>query len=314
MKKPIIYNTISDPSYYKDLLRWYENEEINQWLFYMHWGSKSYYDNKDNMYNKNEIFWDKDFESFSENLWLITNQKILLISLWCWKSDAEKNILKSHPNIDYIWVDTSNDMLDLSIKNLADIPNKQDYIRADFSSELFLTEIEALWKTYDKKIYAFFWWTFWNIKHTKIINILNNLLHKWEKIWLDIYTRRWKTISDDIDLHTKYKNWLEAKKQFFMNRLQVDWINENDWEIILESKQIEWLYALLFTYYFKFNKRKQINVRGENITFLPWSKLTVFKVYRFDPNGLINFFLNFDFNILDHKVKWYKWRFIFEKK
>jgi hypothetical protein len=99
-----------------------------------------------------------------------------------------------------------------------------------------------------------------------------------------------------------------------MNRLLCDWIKEGDGELTLESKKIEWLNALLFTYYFYFKRIAQIEIKSEKITFLPGSKLTLHKIYRFEPNSLVEFFENFDFNILKSHLKWHRGQFLFEKK
>jgi hypothetical protein len=78
----------------------------------------------------------------------------------------------------------------MSVENLKDIKNNTKFLRADFGSDEFKNEINNLCKNYDRKIFAFFGGTFGNIKYTKIINILYNILDKNDKIWIDIGIRK----------------------------------------------------------------------------------------------------------------------------
>jgi hypothetical protein len=77
-------------------------------------------------------------------------------------------------------------MISLSIENLKDVTREQMFLRADFGSEEFKNEINNLCRNFDQKVFAFFGGTFGNIKYTKIINILYNILNKDDKIWIDI--------------------------------------------------------------------------------------------------------------------------------
>lgn len=313
-----IYNTISDPEYYKEISSWYENGSLNQWLLYTKSGCDSYYDGKDQFYDKKDAFVEEDFLDFWKKQCFEKQKKTLLISIWCWNSQIEKSILSSlwdEYNIDYLWIDSSEDMLKLSIQNLKNIKNNVHFIRADFSSENLLKEINKISSEYEKRIFAFFWWTFWNIKHTKISNILSNLLSTWEQIWIDIYTRKWKNIEDDLKLHDIYKNYLTDKKEidFLCDRLREDGIDIKNWELILESKNIHEIWAIIFTFIFKFKVRTEINIRFEQITFLPESRIELLKIYRFEPEGFIDFFSEYHFKLIDKQIKWYRGQFLFEK-
>ena len=61
-----IYNTISDPMYQRQLINWYENEEIDQWLLYSGDGWSAYYNSKNQTYTNKDILSNDDFLDFSK--------------------------------------------------------------------------------------------------------------------------------------------------------------------------------------------------------------------------------------------------------
>ncbi len=282
-----IYNTISDPMYQKQLINWYENEEIDQWLLYLGEGWWStYYSSMSNTYGESdEELNNKDFLEFSKKSFK-KDEKTVFISLGCWNSESEKYIMNNlweSYDIDYIWVDTSPEMINMSVENLKDIKNNTKFLRADFGSDEFKNEINNLCKNYDRKIFAFFGGTFGNIKYTKIINILYNILDENDKIWIDIWIRKGTKIEDDLALFERYKTYLTdpEEKKFLLNKIINDGIKEEDGEIILESTEHPESKALQFSFYFKFNKKININIKNYNIVFLPGYSIKLIQIYRF---------------------------------
>ena len=313
-----VYNTISDPMYYKQLIDGYENEEIDQWLLYAGNGwSSAYYGSRDQNYDSSDLFSNDDFLQFSFNCfekW----KKAAFISLGCGNSAIEKHILSNlgdEYDITYIWVDTSSEMISLSIENLKDVTREQMFLRADFGSEEFKNEINNLCKNFDQKVFAFFGGTFGNIKYTKIINILYNILNKDDKIWIDIWIRQWNKIEDDIKLFEIYKSYLSDKeeKDFLLHKIISDWIKESDGEIILKSEEQKESGAIRFSFYFKFNKKVNINIKNYDIWFLPWYSLKLIQIYRFGVDGFINLLAWHNFELLEKQTKWYDWQFLFKK-
>lgn len=313
-----IYNTISDPMYLKQLINGYESEEIDQWLLYLwDWGWSTYYSSMSNTYGKSdEELNNSDFLDFSKKSFK-KDEKTVFISLWCWNSETEKYIMNNlgeEYNIDYIWVDTSPEMINMSVENLKDIKNNTKFLRADFGSDEFKNEINNLCKNYDRKIFAFFGGTFGNIKYTKIINILYNILDKNDKIWIDIGIRKWTKIEDDLALFERYKTYLTdpQEKRFLLNKIINDGIKEEDGEIILESTEHPESKALQFSFYFKFNKKININIKNYNIVFLPGYSIKLIQIYRFGVDGFIKLLEGHNFNLLEKQTKWYDGQFLFE--
>ncbi len=313
-----IYNTISDPMYQKQLIDSYENENMNQWLLYQwDWWNK-YYDSKNSTYQWNDILSLKDFSNFINNLFVPKN-KTVFISLWCGNSETEKYILKhlkQNKDVMYIGVDASDQMLELSIENLKDLNNEKVFLRADFWSDEFKHEIHSLSENFDERIFTFMWGTFWNIKYTRIINILNNILTKNDKIWIDIWIRKSINISEDLALFNIYKSYLvnSWKKDFLLNKIKNDGIDIEKWKLIIESQEFSDIKALQFSFFFKFHEKIEINVKNYKITFLPWYKLKLLQIYRFDPMKFIELFEWYHFKFIKNELKWYDGQFLFEKK
>jgi hypothetical protein len=315
-----IYNTISDPQQDSDIIKWYEVGSLNQRLLYTDKWAQEYYNWKDQFYDSDEILNINDFINFWKEHCFHKNKKTLAISIWCGNSWTEKEIIttlsKDNYDISYLWVDSSQKMLELSQENFKDIDINQYFMRSDFWSPFFLSEIEKYSKQYEDVIFIFFWWTFGNIKHTKIVNILNNLLNAWEKLWTDIYIRKGLTLQDDIVIHENYKKYLTNKKKtlFLTDRLSSDGVNIQKWELTLETKKITEINALIFTFSFIFHEKDDIKIRHDKVTFLPNTKIELLKIYRFDPEAFINFIIEYNFLLINKQIKWHRGQFLFEQK
>lgn len=311
------YNTISDPMYQKRLIDWYESEEMDQWLLYLWDGWKYFYDSKNIKYNEDELLNKKDYLDFAKKSFLKWKRNVF-ISLWCWNSDNEKYILENindDYDVTYIWVDTSEYMLDESMKNLSHIDRKQIYLRADFGSDEFKNEINNICKDFDNKVFVFFWGTFWNIKYTKIINIMYNFLWKNDKIWIDIGIRKWHKVEDDLKLFEIYKWWLDNNRlsDFLLSKIRADGIDTSKWEVIVRSSESNEIWALEFNFLFKFKEKTKINIKNYDIIFLPGYSLKLLRIYRFWVDGFINLLEWHNFNLLEKQTKWYDGQFLFEK-
>ena len=316
-----IYNTISDMDSFYLTLEWYENGSINQWQLYTNNWWVGYYKMKNKFYSDSDIITFDDYLNFGEKKCFSKNKKTLLISLWCGNSEVEKRLLwkftkENDYNITYLWIDSSDKMLKMSVENLKELNVDYSFIRADFTSQNLVQELKEIENDYDETIYAFFWQTFWNIKHTKIINILYNLLDKWEKIWLDAALRKENSLNDDLDLHTIYSEYINDTwfNRLLTDKLLDDGINKSNGDLLLETTKINDINALMFTFSFIFKKLSTIKIRNTKLTFLPDSKIELLKIHRFNPNNFIDFFNDFWFSLQDKQIKWYRGQFLFEKK
>jgi uncharacterized SAM-dependent methyltransferase len=85
--------------------------------------------------------------------------------------------MKHNYHVDYYGVDSSKNMLDLSIQRMKNIDTiNKNFICADFSTNEFKRELSQLTVNDDIKIFTFFSNTFGNINPNNIIDILYNLL------------------------------------------------------------------------------------------------------------------------------------------
>jgi len=314
-----IYNLMSDGELNDELEKSLLNRRLEQKFLYLWEWSDLYYKNKDadEVYLKNNIkpkelvkIWNKDVGK---------KNKICFISLGCGNSHIEKEIfleMWKKSNLDYIWVDSSKDMLEISIENLKDIKNiKQSFLCADIFTNEFKRELTEFTEWYDNRIFAFFSNTFGNKNHTNIIDILYNLLHKWEQIWLDVRLRNGITAKDDMIACEYYHNWLQTDDQIdlYFHPLKNLGIPFENGKMVLSTHKEKSLNALKFQFSFLLTKKTTIKVRSNEITMLPEEKIDLQQIYTYDKDGLVSFFKEHNFKLKDNIIKSGRWLFIFEK-
>lgn len=143
-----IYNTISDPMYTRQLIEGYENDDLPQWLLYIWKWSEKYYDAKHVIYEDSDIIWINDYLEYSKELLNQNgNKKIAFISLGCGNSNTEYHLLNTlniNKNIKYIGVDTSYEMLNMSMEKFENSKLDYCFLRADIWSKEFRYEIVFL--------------------------------------------------------------------------------------------------------------------------------------------------------------------------
>lgn len=220
-----IYNLISDWDLTDEITLWLRNRSLEQKILYLQEWANLYYKDKE----KDEVYWSDDFSIdglidiwIEWNLEVGKNKKNAFISLGCGDSGIEKKLFTKigdkYWKIDFFGVDSSRSMLEESIKNLKSIKNMDKrYICADFSTNVFRRELTQMTMGYDNRIFAFLSNTFGNINPTNIVDILYNLLNKWERIWLDVRLRHWTQSKDDMELFNTYNRYISTKKEIFFS-------------------------------------------------------------------------------------------------
>jgi len=313
-----IYTLTSDWEITDEICRWIMNRYLEQKVLYLNEWADLYYQDK----AKDEIYVDSWFSTQELiEFWIektLTNNWInSFISLWCWNSIIEKKLFEKIWNtykIHYYGVDSSKNMLELSIKNLSDIKNIQkEFICADFSTDIFKRELTHMTSNSDKRIFVFFSNTFWNINQTNIIDILYNLLNKWETIRLDVRLREWTSSKDDLIAFNHYYRYLETKKDIFFSPLKTLSIPFENWKLIMSTKKEQSLGALKYEFSFLFTKKTKIKVKSDEITILPKEKIKLQQIYTYDSEWLINFFKEHWFKLVDKFPKKLRWHFLFKK-
>ncbi len=315
-----IYNLISDGALNDELSYCLRNRTLEQKFLYLNTWAGTYYDivKVDNIYH--EMYPHNLFIDFATKNIFSKNKKTAIISLWCGNSEIESYIfehLKASLNIDYYGVDSSKNMLELSIKRMRDIANiDKHFICADFSTNEFKRELTQLTAKSEERIFTFFSNTFGNIEPNNIIDILYNLLKPGEKIWLDVRLRSGKSTKDDLKDFEKYHRYLYNKEtmNFFYNPIEAIHINKEDWTFGLSTERVEHINAIKYQYNFILNKKESITIKNETITILPWEGLKILNIYTYDPEGLIKFFEWHNFKLLQNFIQNERGQFLFEKK
>ena len=314
-----IYNLISDWTLSDELSYCLRNRTLEQKFLYMNTWAGTYYDivKVDNIYHESyprTLFIDFAMENiFSKD------KKIALISLWCGNSEIESYIFANFKDsfmIDYYWVDSSKNMLELSIKKMKDITNiEKHFICADFSTNEFRRELTQLTIESQERIFTFFSNTFGNIEPNNIIDILYNLLKPGEKIWLDVRLRSGKTTKDDLNDFEKYHRYLhnQATLDFFYNPIEAIKIDRDSGFFWLSTQKVEHLNAIKYQYNFILNKKIILTIKNETITILPWESLKILNIYTYDADWLINFFEGHNFKLINKLIQNERGQFLFEK-
>lgn len=312
-----MYTLVSDSELNEELANSLLNRTLEQKFLYLWDWAELYYKNKDTdkVYLDSNITADDILDFVDAD----KTKKTCFISLWCGNSEIEKSIfmkLWKDLSIDYIWVDSSKDMLLQSMKNFKWLDVEKRFLCADIFTNEFRRELEQFTQWYDKRIFAFFSNTFGNKNHTHIIDILYNLLHKGEEIWMDVRLREGITAKDDMLACDYYYRWLKTPEQvsLYFNPLKQLWIPFDNWTMTLSTQKEESLNALKFQFSFMFTKKTTVKVRSDEITILPKEKIDLQQIYTYDMDWLIKFFSEHDFKLKDNIKKASRWFFIFEKQ
>lgn len=315
-----IYNLISDATLSDELSFCLRNRTLEQKFLYLQKGATNYYDvvNTDAVYYSAYPY--ELFVDFGTKYIFSKSKKMAIISLGCWNSDIESYIfehMKYRYHIDYYGVDSSKNMLDLSIQRMKDLSTVwKNFICADFSTNEFRRELSQLTLNNDIKIFTFFSNTFGNINPNNIIDILYNLLKPGEKIWLDVRLRSGKTTKDNLKDFEKYYSYLSNKEMtnLFLNPIESMNIDKESWEFALKTINIDPLEAINYQYSFVFNKKVSVTIKNETTTILPGEELQIVSIYTYDPDGLVNFFEGHNFKLIQKLIKDSRGQFLFEKR
>lgn len=314
-----IYNLISDATLSDEFSFCLRNRTLEQKFLYMQKWAANYYD----VVNTDEVYYSAYpydlFVDFGTKYIFSKNKKMAIISLWCWNSDIESFIfehMKHAYHIDYYGVDSSKNMLELSIERMKNIENvNKNFICADFSTNEFRREVTQLTVGDDVKIFTFFSNTFGNINPNNIIDILYNLLKPGEKIRLDVRLRSGKTTKDNLKDFEKYYDYLsnDEMTKLFLNPIEKLDITGTSWEFSLKTNNIEHLEAINYQYSFVFKDKVSVTIKNETTTILPWEELQIVNIYTYDANGLINFFEGHNFKLIQKLIQDSRGQFLFEK-
>ncbi len=306
------YTFLTESDVNNELILWLKNRNIQQKFVYVwSWWNKYY-----------EAYWKRDdrdkkdtSEEFTDFLLrnLFPNQdyssSLALISLWCWNWFWEKRLLenleKKSLSLEYYGVDFSKEMLNLAVENLSDIWIKKQFIYWDFTSHNFNTEISKLVRKHDKKIYLFFWRTFWNPNQTLITDSLYNLIQNEDYLWMDLMSRVDDSQKTVLKIFNRYKNYLKDEKmlKFMFTPLDILWIPRGSWSFHLETFNEHSLWAIVFSFSFVFSKKVIWEYWWDVFHILPQEKIHLLSIRNYNQEIVEHFMHEHEFILIDKGVE-----------
>jgi len=320
-----IYRLNWDSGILNKIINWLRKREVSQEFIYSWEWASNYLNYVSDSFLR---WWTVDSKKIDINpwkniLWKYSNRnkhkRDVYIWVACWDSTRDIEFIKSlwKKNILYIGVDLSSEMIEKSEKNL----NKESFdyilIQSDIFNPDLISQIDLIIDKSDIKSFLFLWWTFWNFRTTSITDLLGSYLKKWEKLYIDIFTKS-KYIEDEFKLHEYYINKCNDSKIFlnfiFSSFFYIDFPIEK-WEIVVNTSKDNqiWLFWIHFNLRLKENIEFLLN--NQVAIFSKWEEITFLSAIYYEPNKLIDFMKIHHFKTLDKDLNnWVLWQFLFEKE
>lgn len=318
-----IHTLLSDLALEKWIIDNVKNRIVEQKYIYLWKWAQAYY----NAYSNSQFDPEQSdiFDFISK--YLDKKNKFAIISLGCWNASQEKKLLtdlKSNwIDFTYFWVDISRSMLDLAIENLQDLDVDKRFIFADIMSEDFKQEIVRLTRWYSSRFYCFLWRTFCNTNQTNVTDSFYNLLSKEDYLLFDVYTRKEDDNTVRLKIFNRYSEYLKpeniSKTHFQFSILDMLWIPRENGKFKLDMKKEDSIWALVFTFWFFFEKKTKIVYRNEQMNILKGETVELYNIRNYFTDKFLNFFKEHDFHIVEYYTKPYKedWlyysQFLFKK-
>ncbi len=303
-----INSLVSDLELDKEMIDCLKNRSLEQKFLYLDDGAKFYYQ----AYSKPTTPLPVDF-SAEDYYDLVADQfkkkqHFALVSLGCGDASSEKIMLKRLKqegyHFTYFGVDSSRQMLDLAVNNLAELKIDGQFLCADILSEDFRDEISQLTEKFDCRGFLFLGGTISNVNQTNIIDSLYSVLKKNDFLFLDIRIRNSLDNSEDLQLFNFYASYLTDKdmSQWLITPLRNAGVDSSCGALSLEMVKEKSIGAVLFKFFFLFNKKFVIRLRNEVIHFLPEERVELLHIRAYYPENLSAFFKEHDFKLVKSRT------------
>lgn len=243
-----------------------------------------------------------------------------LVSLGSGNGYVDKAVLgamASGTPLDWFGVDSSSEMIALAGKEMVGcFPADCSFVHADFSAAPFRGWLASVTSKYPKRLFAFFNNTFANIYHTNIVDILRGLMEKGERIWLDVLVRDGDSPMDNLRALEGFSEYVRhpLTRRFYMNPLTRFGITDGDGDIMVRSKEIPALKALVFRFSFGFKRKTVIRVNDEEVIALPGEEVKLTQIYTYDIPELVRFFEEHEFRLVADEPAADRRQMLFEKR
>lgn len=303
-----INSLISDLELDKSLIDCLKNRDLEQKFFYTDEGADFYYQAYGDSSNAAPVDFSADEYYNIVAKQFKKKQRFALISLGCGDASNERTMLKRLKkdgyNFTYFAVDCSRQMLDLAVNNLADLKIDCQFLCADIVSEDFRDEIAQLTDEFDCRGFLFFGNTISSINQTNIIDSLYSVLKKNDLLFLDLRIRKSLDNFEDLQLFNFYAKYLQNQKMihWLLTPLRSIGVDASCGALNLEMVKEKSIGAILFKFFFLFNKKSVIKLRSEVIHFLPEEKLELLNIRAYYPDILNNFFKEHGFKLVQSQI------------
>jgi len=317
--KPII-SYVSELDLEREFIKDVRTRDMNQKFFYLDQSAaENYYTtaHKDREHLVNKFSGTEYYNFLKKHIDAKKNH--VLISLGCGNSEPEKNLLeqmiRDKYSTNYTGVDISQSMLHLAEKELSNIDIPKKFVRADFSEDEFISEMELLTRQYDTRTVGLWGGTLGNVNQTNIADVLFNILKPGDLLWVEVVTRPDATLESDMKLFNQYTGYLNDADEieFFFSPLKKVGVPLSSGKLNLKTTKEKTVGALLFTFYFTFTEKVILNVDDEIIHILPEEEIKLFDIRFYQPDVLINFFTEHGFTLVSRQKK-HIWEQILFKK
>lgn len=275
-----------------------ERRVVNQYMHYLGDGAEVYY----NIANANKIpsleGKDEVYTAFiSKNLPKEAGDTYGFVSLGCGNGKREKAALtflqkeKGH-HIHYVGVDTSIGMLELAEKEFADMDMEKTLISADFASDALRYELNEIFPENQHTIFAFLGSTIGNFQVDYSADLISDVMHPGDYLWMDVDIRLAKDALNDRKLYEFFRDYIRDEHNIshkFMS-LEKLGIHPSMGELYIEMTRDDALGALIFFYKFRSKETITISHRNKQMCLLPDNTLTLQTYIVYYPQDLIKYF------------------------
>lgn len=278
------------------MMSYVKKRQMDQKFVYLWDGAKKYYTVAATKDDDIHVVWKRYYTFFKEKIHLSKKSSFAFVSLWCGNALQEKFVLQKliqdGYNFTYIAVDASKSMIHLAKETLSDVSwIDKIFVCADFCDTNFVKNMNKLTKNIDHKIFFFFWRTFGNPNQTNIADSLFNMLGENDYLWFDVLWRDNTNASVKIKIFERYTAYVKNQKylNLFFTPLAALWLSLSQGKFLLKTNDESSVWAIVYSFFFVFEKKAVITIEGETLHFLPWEKINLIQIRNYDIERLIHF-------------------------
>ena len=228
---------------------------------------------------------------------------INFVSLWCWNSKIELELIKSLMDawykLTYWWVDISKQMLDMSSRTLDCFTNlEKHFVHADFTSLSFLSYFSKLLLSDSRTVRSFLWRSITSQKPSIVVDSLFNLMNTWDLLWLDALSFEENEINTKRKLYQRYESYMDKNHSswdYAFYLLSSLWIKKESVKMNIKTSADEWISSASVQFSFLFLEKCEVFFRWEKIYFLPWDEVDIMELRTYIPSLLKNYLSDYGF-------------------